>query len=192
MTKLGSLAIALTGAVSGVVFTAPKALAAGLPQLDPAVFSPQIIWLAITFPILYLLMWRVALPRISQVLEERQHRIENDLNKAEEFRAGAETASQAYDATMAQVREKARDEVRKMRDATQKEVEARVSEQTRRLAENVKAAEARIADARRKAEGEIRLMAAELARETVTKLGGGTVGEAAAVAAVENLLKESG
>lgn len=189
---MASRAIALTGAVSGVVFTAPEASAAGLPQLDPAVFSPQLVWLALIFPVLYLLMWRVALPRISQVLEERQHRIENDLNKAEEFKAAAETASQAYDALMAEVREKARDEVRKARDAMQKEVELRVAEQTRRLAEKVKTAETRIADARRKAEGEIRLVAAELARETVAKLGGGTVGEAAAAAAVENLLKEPG
>ncbi|HEC90479.1 MAG TPA: F0F1 ATP synthase subunit B' [Alphaproteobacteria bacterium] len=192
MAKLASLAIALAGAVSGVVFTTPEALAAGLPQLDPAVFSPQIIWLAITFPILYLLMWRLALPRISKVLEERQHRIENDLNKAEEFRASAETASQAYDALMAEVRESARDEIRKMRDVSQQEVELRVSEQTRRLAEKVKAAEARIGEARRKAEGDIRLVAAELARETVAKLGGGTVDKTAAAAVVENLLKESG
>ena len=192
MAKLGLLAIALAGAVLGVVFTAPRALAAGLPQLDPSTFSPQVIWLAITFPILYLLMWRVALPRISQVLEERQQRIENDLNKADKFRADAEAASGAYDALMVEVREKARDEIRKMRDATQREVENRVSEQTGRLAEEVKAAESRIDDARRKAEGEIRLMAAELAREAVAKLGGVTVDEAAAAAAVESFLKEAG
>ncbi len=192
MAKLGLLAIALAGAVLGVVFTAPRALAAGLPQLDPSTFSPQVIWLALTFPVLYLLMWRVALPRISQVLEERQQRIENDLNKADKFRADAEAASGAYDALMAEVREKARDEIRKMRDATQREVENRVSEQTGRLAEEVKAAESRIDDARRKAEGEIRLMAAELAREAVAKLGGVTVDEAAAAAAVESFLKEAG
>ncbi len=192
MANLGSRAIALTGALSGVVFAAPEALGAGLPQLDPTGFSPQLIWLALTFPVLYLLMWRLALPRISQVLEERQHRIESDLNKAEEFKANAETASQAYDALMAEVREKARDEVHKVRDTMQREVESRVSEQTHRLAEEVKAAEANIDDARRKAEAEIRLVAADLARETVAKLGGGTVDEAAAAAAVENFLKEPG
>ncbi len=190
MANLGSRAIALAGAVLGVVFTAPRASAAGLPQLDPTTFSPQVIWLAITFPILYLLMWRVALPRISQVLEERQHRIESDLNKAEQFRTGAETASRAYDALMAEVREKARDEVRKVRDATQREVELRVAEQTGRLAEEVKAAEGRIGDARLKAEAEIRVVAAELAREAVAKLGGVTVDETAAAAAVKNFLKE--
>ncbi|HEC90213.1 MAG TPA: F0F1 ATP synthase subunit B' [Alphaproteobacteria bacterium] len=192
MAKLASLAIAVAGAVLGMLFAAPRALAAGLPQLDPAVFPPQLIWLAITFPILYLLMWRVALPRISQVLEERQHRIESDLEKAEQFRADAETASGAYDASMAEVREKARDKIREMRDATRREAELRISEQTGRLAKEVKAAEARIADARRKAETDIRLVAAELARETVARLGGVTVDEAAAAAAVESFLKEPG
>ncbi|HEC91028.1 MAG TPA: hypothetical protein ENI55_05115 [Alphaproteobacteria bacterium] len=192
MAKFGSRAIALAGAVLGVVFAAPRALAGGLPQLDPATFSPQVIWLALTFPILYLLMWRLALPRISQVLEDRQQRIENDLNKAEQFKADAETASRAYDTLMAEVREAARDEIRKMRDASQREVELRISEQTGRLAEDVKAAETRIDDARCKAEGEIRLMAVELVREAVAKLGGVKVDKATAAAAVESFLKEPG
>ena len=177
MANLGSRAIALAGAVLAVAFAAPEALAGGLPQLDPATFSPQLIWLALIFPILYLLMWRLALPRISQVLEERQHRIENDLNTAEQFRADAETASRAYDTLMAEVREKARDEIRKMRDATKLEVESCISEQTGRLGEEVKAAETRIGDARLKAETEIRSMAAELARDAVAKLGGIKVDE---------------
>ncbi|MDA0676265.1 MAG: F0F1 ATP synthase subunit B', partial [Proteobacteria bacterium] len=54
-----------------------------MPQLATGDFVPQLVWLAITFIALYVVMWRVALPRIVDVLEERQRRIDDDLLMAE-------------------------------------------------------------------------------------------------------------
>jgi len=189
-TSFRTLVIAV-GALAASSASA-RAQSAGLPQLDPSTFSPQLIWLVITFLALYLLMWRVALPRISQVLEERQHRIEDNLNKAEQFRIDAEAASQAYDTTMAEARDKARDEVRQMRDKMRHKAEARLAEQTARLQADIKSAEAAITKAKLAAEGEVRLIAAELAREVVGRLCGESIGEEEAQAAVNGLAKERG
>ena len=54
-----------------------------MPQLNPVDWGPQLLWLLITFGILYLLMVHVALPRIGSVIEARAARIANDLAKAE-------------------------------------------------------------------------------------------------------------
>ena len=56
-----------------------------MPQLDVSTFLPQVVWLVITFTALFLLMWRVAVPRIADVLEARQRRIEDNLDKAQEW-----------------------------------------------------------------------------------------------------------
>ena len=56
-----------------------------MPQLDISVFPTQLFWLALIFVALYLILWKVALPRVTEVRESRQVRIESDLEKAHEL-----------------------------------------------------------------------------------------------------------
>ena len=72
-----------------------------MPQLDPSSFASQLVWLTITFVIFYLVMARVALPRISEVLETRQNRIAYDLETATTLKAEAESVLAEYEASMA-------------------------------------------------------------------------------------------
>ena len=57
-----------------------------MPQLNPLDWGPQLIWLLITFGILYVLMVKVALPRIGSVIEARADRIAKDLAEADKLR----------------------------------------------------------------------------------------------------------
>ena len=60
-----------------------------LPQLDLATYSSQVFWLIVSFVVLYFLVAKLAMPRIAEVLEERQERIEDDLDKAETLKKEA-------------------------------------------------------------------------------------------------------
>ena len=71
-----------------------------MPQLDVNTFLPQVVWLVITFTALFLLMWRVAVPRIADLLEARQRRIEDNLDKAQESKKEAEETLAAYEQAM--------------------------------------------------------------------------------------------
>ena len=63
-----------------------------MPQLDISTFVPQIFWLAVSFAVLYVLMSRVALPRMTAILEMRAGRIEGDLKEARRLKAEADAA----------------------------------------------------------------------------------------------------
>ena len=57
----------------------------GLPQMDITTFPSQVFWLIITFGILYLFMWRTAIPKLRNTIEERQDKILIDINEAEKL-----------------------------------------------------------------------------------------------------------
>jgi F-type H+-transporting ATPase subunit b len=75
---------------------ASEAHAGGFPPFDVTTFPSQLIWLAIAFAALYVLMSRVALPRIANILEERHDRVADDLEEAGKLKAESESAAQAY------------------------------------------------------------------------------------------------
>jgi len=68
-----------------------------MPQLDITTFAPQIFWLAVSFVVLYVLMSRLALPRIGAILAARSGQIEGDLDAARRLKAEAEAAVAAYE-----------------------------------------------------------------------------------------------
>lgn len=97
--------------------------AEGMPQLDFTTFPNQIFWLVVTLVILYFLMSRVALPRIANVLAERQGAIQRDLDKAEELKRAAVEAEEAYNKALSDARAQAADIVAETKAEIQKELD---------------------------------------------------------------------
>ncbi len=163
-----------------------------MPQFDPALWPPQLIWLLICFVALYFLMARVALPRIGSVLEERSLKISDALRKAEDLKAAAEAAEAAYEKLMADARAKAQEAVRVVREQSAAEATERHAELEQRLSEEVAAAEARIAKARDEAVAGIRAIATDLTIAATERLIGETIDAKTAASAVGAALKEAG
>ncbi len=162
-----------------------------MPQLDPSVFPTQLFWLVLTFVLLYLILSKVALPRVTEVRQSRQVRIESDLGKAESLKNEAETALADYERTIAEAtamaQEAVREAARKMSEEAEKQRDALADKLTEQLAE----AEQRIADEKARAIGDIGAIAGDLAQAAASRLAGGEIGQDEANAAVAAVMRES-
>jgi F-type H+-transporting ATPase subunit b len=144
----------------------------GFPPLDPSSFVPQLVWLAISFGLLYLLLKRVALPRLGEVIEERRERIERDLAKAEGLKTETEQALANYEKALGEARAKANAIAKDMHAKLTAEVDAERARLDAQVAETIAGAEARIAQERARAMSGVADIAGETAGAIVAKLIG--------------------
>ena len=164
-----------------------------MPQLEQLdTYLSQIIWLVISFGLLYLLMWKAALPRVAEVLQERQERIDDDLERAEKLKSEAQAVLAAYEATVAKAQAQAQVILREGADAFAAEAASRHDAMSATLAREAAAAEQRIAGAREKALANVRAVAGGVAQAAAAKLIGTEVSDTDADAAVGRSLEERG
>lgn len=167
--------------ISNAIAATSDAAAEGggaFPPFDSSTFASQLLWLAITFGLFYVLMSRVVLPRISSILEVRKDRISQDLDEANRLKEESDHAYAAYEQELAEAKQRAhtigqeaKDKAKAEADAIRQKVEG---ELTAKLAD----AEAKIASIKAKAMGEVDSIAAETTDAIVKELIGGRVTKA--------------
>lgn len=188
---VGYVTRSVTGAAACAALGAPGlALAAeggGLPQLNTHTFPTQIFWALVFFALIYVLMSRVALPKIGAVLEERALKIDGDLDAARKMQADAEETTAKYEDALKGAREDARDALRAAADAASAEATKTESAFGAKLAEQALQAQERIEAARTAAMGEMKTVAADLAAAVVKKLADVDATPAKAKAAVDQV-----
>lgn len=160
-----------------------------MPQLQVGDFAPQLIWLAITFIGLYIILARLALPRIERAISQRQNHIKTDLDKAEELRRDTEAAIAAYDEALAAARAQASAIAQKTRDELAAEVDKERAALEKDLAAKIAGAEAQIAASKEEVLRHINEIASETASVLVERLIGAKIGKADADGAVAKVLK---
>ncbi len=158
---------------------------ATMPQMNPEFVSEQLIWLVLTFTFLYVMMSRVALPRISAALEERQDKIADDLDKAAEFKREAEEALAGYEQSLAGARARAHTIISTSREKVKAETDDMRTQSEAKLAEHMESAEARIRETRDTAMTHVSDVASQTTAVLFEKLTGQRVDAAAAKAAVD-------
>lgn len=154
------------------------------PPFDPTYFGSQILWLVLTFGFFYWILSKKILPRMTGILEVRRDRIAADLGEAERMRAETDAAVAAYEQALAEAKKKAGTIAAETRDRVKSDLDARRAAIEANLATKVGEAEARIADIKARALGEVNDIATETTEAIVSALiGQGSRDEAAAAVA---------
>ncbi|MGC1695945.1 MAG: F0F1 ATP synthase subunit B [Pseudolabrys sp.] len=161
----------------------------GFPPFEPQTFASQLVWLAIAFVLLYVLMSRLALPRVASIIEDRQKRIADDLADAERLKQESDAAVAAYEKALADARARAQTIANETREKQQAQADA--TRKTLEAGLNAKLAEAEksIAATKQVAMANVRTIAEDAARAIIERLIGTAPNDKAVAEAVADVLK---
>jgi len=159
------------------------------PPLQIETYASQLIWLTLAFVALYLLMSRVALPRIGSIIEDRRQRIASDFAEAERLKAESDAASAAYEKSLADARGRAQALANETREREAKAAESARKTLDAKLNTQIAEAEKTIAARRSAAMTNVQGIAVGAAAAIVERLTGSAPASRAVEAAVVDVLK---
>lgn len=161
----------------------------GFPPFESSTYASQLVSLVIAFAALYLIVSRIALPRVGSVLDERQALIEGDLAEAQKLKDASDEALKAYEDGLAQARSRAQAISNETREKLNIAAEAERKTLDERLAIKLAEAEKTIASTRESAMSNVRGIAADAAAAIVQQLTGTLPDRGAVDRAVDASLK---
>ena len=155
----------------------------GMPQLDIGTFPNQILWLVLTLLAIYFILTKIALPRISAVIAERQGTLTNDLAAAEDLKRQAADAEEAYNMALATARAEAQRISQETRDEIQAQLQVEIDKADAEIAAKTAESLTRIAEIEESAAQTAETVARDVAAEIVQALAPGQDVDADTIAA---------
>ena len=141
-----------------------------MPQLDPSTYASQIFWLLVCFFALMFIMSTFIIPKIAEIRQQRQDKIDGYLLKAEELKQKTEDAIKRYETALGNASQKAEASLQSTRDELNALIGSRQSELEKKLQAQIKAGEDEINQGKEAALLEIKTVSSELALDILRKL----------------------
>ena len=142
-----------------------------MPQLDSSTFTSQIFWLVICFFSMMFIMSKFIIPKIAEVIERRQRKIDGYLNKATHFKQEAEAALQKYQDALAKATAAANKSLADTKEEMNQLITERQNELSEALQKKIKEGEVEINSEKEKALKEVKNVSEKLALEVIKKIG---------------------
>ena len=162
----------------------------GMPQLNPEFWASQIFWLILIFASLYIVIWKIFLPKITDGIENRKSRIVNDLNETQKLKENAEKKLEEYN----QIIEDARKEAKKILEDSKKKLEKDIKSKKQKFNEEIEkelmSVEKEIKSLKKLSISSINKIAAEVSSEVIKQLVGTSVNMSNVSAIVEDISKK--
>jgi len=164
----------------------------GMPQLNPEFWISQIFWLILTFGILYVVLSKLLLPKISANLELRKSQIQENIEAAEKQRESSESKLKEYDNIILKSKLKAKNIFKDAREKVLKDINSKKETLEKQIDDEIKKAEQEIEVLQKNAPEKINKIAIETSSELVKKLIGAEVNNSSISAIVDDLSKRNG
>ena len=159
-----------------------------MPQLDFSTFLPQIFWLFISLSFLYIVLSRYALPRVSDVIEERKDIIAQDIDSAKEYSEESEKAIEELNLKLSEAKTSSQNLINKSIQDIKEDSEIKKSSLIKEINNEISEAEGEIKEKKETALAEISSISESLAIEMLENLSVGKIdkGKIAALSKMDN------
>ena len=164
----------------------------GMPQLNPEFWISQIFWLILTFGILYVVLSKLILPKISKNLESRKSQIQENIEAAEKQREDSEAKLKEYDDIVLKSKLEAKNIFKDIRDKTLKDINSKKETLDNQIDQEIEKAEQEIDVLKKNAPEKINKIAIETSSGLVKKLIGAELNNSSISAIVDDLSKRNG
>jgi F-type H+-transporting ATPase subunit b len=164
----------------------------GMPQLNPEFWISQIFWLTLTFGILYLVLSKLILPKISDNLESRKSQILENIEAAEKQREDSEEKLKEYENVVSKSKLEAKTIFNQAREKALKDINVKKEVLDKQIDEEISRAEEEIKTLRNSAPDKINKIAIETSSELIQKLIGADVNNSSISAIVDDLSRRNG
>ena len=174
-----------------ILTSAQSAEAGGMPQLNPEFWISQIVWLVITFGILFIVLSKFILPKISDNLETRKSQILENIENAEKQREESEKKLKEFDKIIIESKNKAKNLFNDARQKVLDDVNKKKAALEKNIDDEVNAAEQEIDQLKKSSHEKITKIAIETSSDLVKQLIGEEVNNSSISAIVEDLSKKN-
>ena len=164
----------------------------GMPQLNPEFWISQIFWLTLTFGILYIILSKFILPKISDNLESRKSQILENIEAAEKQRQNSEEKLKEYEEIVSKSKMEAKNIFNQAREKALKDISAKKNVLDKQIDDEIGKAEQEIKELQKSAPDKINKIAIETSSELIQKLIGAEVNNSSISAIVDDLSRRSG
>ena len=164
----------------------------GMPQLNPEFWISQIFWLIITFGVLYVILSKLILPKISKNLESRKSQISDNIEAADKQRKESEDKIKEYEEIINQSKIEAKNIFNQVKEKALKDINSKKENLDKQIEQEIKNAEKEIKQLRKDASTKINKIAIDLSDEIIKKLIGAEINNSSISAIVNDLYKKDG
>ena len=162
---------------------------AGMPQLNPEFWAAQIFWLVLIFSSLYLVVWKIFLPKITYSIENRKSKVVNDLNETKKLKDNAEKKLERYNLIIENSKKEAKKIIEDSRKKLDRDIESKKQKFNIEIEKELVSAEKEIIDLKKSSILNIKNIAADISGEIINQIINTEVNKSNVSAIVDDIVK---
>ena len=162
----------------------------GMPQLNPEFWASQIFWLILIFSGLYIVIWKIFLPKITDSIENRKSRIINDLNETQKLKENAEKKLREYNKIIEDTKKEAKKIIEDNKKKLENDIKSKKQKFNEEIEKELMSVEKEIKSLKKSSISSINKIAVEVSSEVMRQIVGAEMNMSKVSAIVEDISKK--